>query len=304
MKIENLNVKLTGPQTGLSVFNDDNYLGTYQSFHELILDLVYRFDLEDFDGMRKKFHLAPNKYTIVPYKYRGVCSELYWPTEFNYSYIYYCDTLSGLFDKFEIHEKRALNYEKYYYYGSQGNGIHIFNNQSMKYEFWIGGNHIHTVSDVMNEVKSKGLSIPSGLQLEYDELGIYDVFISHKSDDFKLGKIVYDFLTQENYKVFLSEISLPTIANADYIEEINKALNHSKHLVVIADSLDKISSGWVKYEWTSFLNEKLSGRKEGNLMTIKTNNMDLADIPFPLRQFEVIGFNDIIRLRNWLPVNR
>jgi len=300
MRFDNLDLRPSGPQTGLSAFDGNDYLGTYRSLHEFVLDLVYRYSVENIDEIIKKFNLSANQYTIIPYKYRGVCSEIFWPMDQTpFRYVYYCNTLSELFEKFEFHEKRAQEYENYFYYGPQGSGIHLFNKEKMKYEFWVGGNDIKTVSDVMEQVKKEGLTIPSSLKDEFDQLKAFDIFISHKSEDYKIAKKVYDVLCKKGRKIFLSEITLPAVANTDYTAEISDALDHTKHLIVIADNINKISSGWVKYEWNAFLNEKLSGRKDGNVLTVITDNININELPLGLRQFEVININSINQIEEW-----
>lgn len=302
MRFDNLELRSIGPQTGLSAFNGSEYIGTYRSLHEFMLDLIYRYEVENIEEIINEFRLNINKYTIVPYKYRGVCSEIYWPLDqMPFKYVYYTNTLSELFEKFEFHEKRSQENERYFYYGPQGIGIHIFNKEAMKYEFWVGGNRLKTVCDVMEQVRKQGLAIPSSLREEYDKFKTFDVFISHKSEDYKIAKVVYDALSTTGKRIFLSEITLPAVANTDYTAEISNALDVSKHLIVIADSLDKISSGWVKYEWTSFLNEKLSGRKDGNILTIVTDNIKISELPLGLRQYEVINVNDISHIDKWFP---
>lgn len=304
MRLEDLKFELRGPQTGMSVYDDTRYLGTYGSVHELMLDLIYRFEVDDLDEIVKNSRLA-NQNIIEPFKYRGVCSELFWPTDKSMRYIYYCNTLSELFDKFAIHERRAAEHEDVFSYGAQGTGIYIFNKATLKYEFWVGGNELHTVEDVMNEVKKQGLTIPSSFEEEYDPIVInelttgYDVFVSHKSDDYKIAERVYDTLLKEGLNVFLSEKSLPAIANADYIAEIDKALENTRHLIVIASDVENINSGWVRYEWSSFLNEKLSGRKNGNIITVVTNNISFDKLPLGLRHYEVINVKDISSLPKW-----
>ena len=299
MRLDNLQVRPSGPQTGLSAFNGKEYLGTYCSLHEFMLDLIYRYNVENLNEIIKEFKSHPNIYKITPYKYRGVCTEMFWPLDKIYRYVYYSDTISDIFKKFEFHEKRAQKYEDFFYYAPQGVEICIYDKEKMKYEFWVGGNKLKTVCDVMEQIKQNGLSIPSILQDEYDSLKFFDIFISHNSEDYKTAKLIYDVLSKKGIKVFLSEITLPAVANTDYIAEINDALNKSKHLIVIADNVNKIISGWVKYEWTSFINEKLSGRKTGNIMTVVTDNIDIDKLPYMLRQFEVININSVDRIEEW-----
>lgn len=43
MRLENLDIRPSGPQPGLSVFEGADYLGTYCSLHEFILDLIYKY---------------------------------------------------------------------------------------------------------------------------------------------------------------------------------------------------------------------------------------------------------------------
>lgn len=305
MKLDDLDLRISGSQHGISLYDGNNYINDYLSVHELVLDLVYRFEIDEIERVAQKFQrLSSGRHTIEPYKYRGVCSEIFWPLDNHpYRFVYYCNSLSELFSKFAFHEERAVKYPDHFDYAPQGTGIHLFNDKTLKYELWIGGSEIKTVSDVMRRVKEEGLTIPSSLQEEFQGLGVFDVFVSHKSEDYKLAKTVYDTLSSAGYRVFLSEIVLPAVANADYVAEICKALDNSRHLVVIADSYAKISSGWVNYEWSSFLNEKLSGRKDGNIVTLVTQNMRPQDLPFSLRQFEVVGIHDLSQLPQWFSNN-
>lgn len=227
---------------------------------------------------------------------------MFWPTDTIFKYVYYANTLTELFEKFAFHERRALRFEDIFTYGVQGTGIHLFNNETMQYELWLGGTHIKTVSDVMEEVKSKNLSCPTALEEEYKLSGAYDVFLSHKSTNYKAAKMIYDYLSSKRKKVFLSEVSLPALSNADYTEEINDALCNCQNMVVLVNSIEDVSTGWIKYEWSSFLNEKNSGRKSGNIVTVVMDGIKADELPFALRQFEVISFKDYEKVINYLDI--
>lgn len=293
MNVEDLTLELRGAQTGVSLFEKEKYIATYKSSFECILDIIYRWGIGDVASLLKRFNSQSfNGYHMEPFIYRGVCTEMYWPTDTIFNYVYYANSLSELFENFTFHEERALRNEERFYYGPQGTGIHLFNKENNRYEFWLGGKEIKTVSDVMQEVRKKGLQCPTALVDEYKLVGDYDVFISHKSTCFKSVKTIYDFLKDKGLSVFLSEITLPAISNADYIDEINKALDHSKNMVVFANSATDISCGWIKYEWSSFINEKLSGRKEGNIITVFDSSVSINELPYSLRNFEVVQFSE------------
>ena len=299
MNLDSIRLELRGPQTGLSLYEGNTYLGTYRSLNECVLDMIYRFRIGDFSKVLQAFEEAPNCYITEPFEYRGVCTEMFWPTDQIFRYVYYRNTLSELFECFSFHEERALQYDDAFYYGVQGTGIHRFNPETKQYEFWLGGGDLKTVSDVIKRLKKAGKVIPERLKEEFDSLKKIDVFISHKSQDYACAKAVYDEMEKMGNKAFLSEISLPMMANADYTTAIDYALDQAQGMVVIADSIDIFDSGWVHYEWSSFLNEKRSGRKAGNLVTVVRDEKDIPKLPYSLRQMEVITEEHLASIREY-----
>lgn len=300
-----MRLELRGSQTGLSLYHEGAYLATYRALNDCILDLTFHFRVHEFDPIVKAFMEAPACEIIEPFEYRGVCTEMFLPTDTVFSYVYYRNTLSELFECFSFHEERAKTHADFFEYGVQGIGIHRLNPQTKLYEFWVGGD-VKTVSDVMRKLKESGMMVPGKLEEESEELNRIDVFISHKSQDYPLAKAVYDELTKAGCKVFLSEVSLPAASNTDYISAIDDALEKSKGMVVIADSIETFDSGWVHYEWSSFLNEKRSGRKSGNLITMVRKEEDIARLPYALRQYEAPDHKQPVRYQKlfWMRKRR
>lgn len=120
----------------------------------------------------------------------------------------------------------------------------------------------------------------------------YDVFLSRKSEDAHLAKEIYDFLTEKGLKVFDSDISLPQIGNSDYRKKIDEALDSTTHLIVIGSNVKNISSSWVEAEWGFFIQEKRSGYKDGNILTIVKNEVILRELPPSLRYYEVLQLDN------------
>ncbi|GAA4465308.1 hypothetical protein GCM10023093_17280 [Nemorincola caseinilytica] len=118
-----------------------------------------------------------------------------------------------------------------------------------------------------------------------------DVFISRKSQDAHYAKELYDHLCAQGLNVFESDESLPKLGNSDYRNAIDDALDACKHLIVVGSSIDNIRSEWVEHEWGSYLNEKLAGRKKGNVLTIITGNLSIAELPLSLRSHQVFFFS-------------
>lgn len=117
------------------------------------------------------------------------------------------------------------------------------------------------------------------------------VFISAKSEDFVYAKKIFNFLIDEGINTFFSEESLPALGNSDYRQQIEKVLDAADHLIIVGSSAANINSNWIQYELGIFLNEKLPGRKNGNVITITVGDVPIEQLPTGLRSFEVIPYN-------------
>jgi hypothetical protein len=134
------------------------------------------------------------------------------------------------------------------------------------------------------------LQLPKELRVGSPDSAAYDVFICHRSKDFEYAKRLYDFLIEHRLSTFLSEVCLPKLGSADYMKRIDDALDRCRHMVLIASSVEHILSSWVEAEWRVFINEKRSGRKTGNIVTVVVGITDIGSLPISLRYYEVIPY--------------
>lgn len=111
----------------------------------------------------------------------------------------------------------------------------------------------------------------------------YDVFLSYKSEDYKIAMKVNQFLTENGLTVFFSEVTLGNIGKSEYSEAIDKAIDASSHMIVVASKIEYLTHGWVHYEWSSFADNLKCGCRSGNLITILTLGLNLHDLPLGLR---------------------
>lgn len=102
---------------------------------------------------------------------------------------------------------------------------------------------------------------------------------------------MYSFLTEKGYTVFFSHQTLPSVGNSDYRKEIDRALDKAKHMIVVTSEKEYVESSWVEAEWGFFINEKRSGRKPGNIITLIAGSLRIGDLPGSLRYYEVIPFD-------------
>lgn len=89
----------------------------------------------------------------------------------------------------------------------------------------------------------------------------YDVFICYKetdafgqrTEDSVAAQSLYDYLTKEGYKVFLSRVTLADVAGVDYEPYIFAALNSAKVMFVFGTREEYVNAPWVRNEWSRYL---------------------------------------------------
>lgn len=122
----------------------------------------------------------------------------------------------------------------------------------------------------------------------------FDVFISYKNSDgngertrdAEMAFALHDKLEQNGISAFCSTLSLTRLGQSAYKDAINDALDAAKVLVVVGTSLDNILSPWVKYEWGSFHDDLLTGRKSNGTLVSFTSGLDPNMLPRELRGYE------------------
>ena len=130
----------------------------------------------------------------------------------------------------------------------------------------------------------------------------YDVFISCKSEDYALAREIHDFLTNKGYSVFLADADLRKVGKARYGKVIDEALESATHLVLFASKPQYAVSTYVEEEWRIFLEEQRSGRKSGNLLTVR-KGFDIAELPISLRGSQSFAFDEYEAIVDFLPMS-
>lgn len=129
----------------------------------------------------------------------------------------------------------------------------------------------------------------------------YDVFISCKSEDYPYAHLIYKFLTDElGYVVFLADAELRKKGDAEYGEVIDEALDSAEHLILFSSKVEYINSSYVRNEWRTFLEEKRSGRKPGNILTV-LKDVTISSLPISLRHFQSFTYDRYKDVKDFLP---
>lgn len=123
----------------------------------------------------------------------------------------------------------------------------------------------------------------------------YDVFISKESHNYDISEKLYDFLTNNGLKVFLSEKNLPQMGKDDFQKALELGLNQSKNLVVICSKHD-IGSRWVEDEWMHFLYLRNTENRNTRIFTMLIDESDIHCIPQGIRRFESFSEKEFERL--------
>ena len=119
----------------------------------------------------------------------------------------------------------------------------------------------------------------------------YDVFISCKSEDYIYAEEIYNFLIANGFNTFLASKELRLLGDTEYRRSISTAMKSAYHMIIFASDARHIDSTWVYYEWDMFLNAKLKGFKEGQIMTI-LKDVEVEDINMDLWKYESFTFEN------------
>jgi hypothetical protein len=116
----------------------------------------------------------------------------------------------------------------------------------------------------------------------------FDVFLSFGHQDRHLARQVYDGLSASpGRRVFFSDC---TLDHGPFARQIDRALDTASAFVAVASRPEHFERPWVRYEWESFHNDILSGRKkeEDTPFIAFVSGVALRDLPRPFMQREAL----------------
>ena len=127
----------------------------------------------------------------------------------------------------------------------------------------------------------------------------YDVFISFKATDRyglttkdqRLANGIYQKLTQENLRVFFSDVSLLDHVGEDYEPFIFAALQSAKVMLVVGTSAENMNAVWVRNEWGRFL--KLCKNDPSRCLIACYRDMNASDLPVELLSMEAANMDNV-----------
>ncbi|MED9969104.1 MAG: TIR domain-containing protein [Ruminococcus sp.] len=124
----------------------------------------------------------------------------------------------------------------------------------------------------------------------------YDIFICYKETDENgnrtvdsvIAQDIYKALTDEDYRVFFSRITLEDKLGQEYEPYIFSALNSAKVMLAVGTDYEYYNAVWVKNEWSRFLALIAKGEKKTLIPCYK--DIDAYDIP---REFKHLQAQDM-----------
>lgn len=126
-----------------------------------------------------------------------------------------------------------------------------------------------------------------------------EVFISFKNSDFsgnptrdsKIAQALYEELTGRGVAAFFSNATLMSLGQSVYKRAIDEALEQAKVLIIVASTVEFLTSEWVKYEWESFHSDILSGMKQNAMIVPYMGNISRENTPRSLRDFQTFNID-------------
>jgi hypothetical protein len=117
------------------------------------------------------------------------------------------------------------------------------------------------------------------------------VFISFCDQDRQFAEQLYHVLTARKIGTFCRSLSAAEMTDIELWATIEDAIDKCEHMVVIARTLESLKSAQIQKETGMFLVEEVSGRKQGNLITMIFGEMKIDQLPIRYRSSQVILFN-------------
>jgi len=124
---------------------------------------------------------------------------------------------------------------------------------------------------------------------------IYDIFISHASEDQAEARWLRQTLGQAGWKSFVASENLTMeVGSAEWSSKIDEAIDQSG-LVLVIVSPDSLNSRWVEYEWRSVHTDILGQRpdKPGMIIPCCFREKGPDDLDRGLRRYQTVDFRDL-----------
>ena len=127
----------------------------------------------------------------------------------------------------------------------------------------------------------------------------YDIFISYKetdefgdrTNDSVLAQDIYNDLTKEGFRVFLSRVSLSDVIGNEYEPYIYAALYSSKIMILVTTDVEYVNSVWVKNEWSRYLT--MSKNDSSKKLIPCYRGIDVYDLPKDLRNLQGVDMSKL-----------
>ena len=133
------------------------------------------------------------------------------------------------------------------------------------------------------------------------------VFISFKNEldgqatqEAKVAEEINARLKKMRINTYMMNARAFGLGSSYFKKEIDDALEDSSCMVVIGSDRSSLESGWVRYEWDTFLNEILAGRKQGDIFTVRLQNFEVSDLPIGLRRYQSFDSKNYEQLYMWI----
>lgn len=109
------------------------------------------------------------------------------------------------------------------------------------------------------------------------------VFVSAASEDYSCASKFHRYLKKElGINSFFADETVRHFGDANYFNRIVEELDQATHLVVIMSREEYVRKRWVEYEWTTFILERLAGRKPGQEILLYTGDHPPSSDRMPL----------------------
>ena len=128
----------------------------------------------------------------------------------------------------------------------------------------------------------------------------YDVFISYKDKDDNNERTpdsyeaesLYNYLTQQGFKVFFSRQVLKEYVSERYEPYIFNAINVAPVMIVYGQKGEYMESTWVRNEWSRFVKKIELNEKERSGLIVAFEKMNGSDLPIEFKSIQCMDASE------------
>ena len=152
----------------------------------------------------------------------------------------------------------------------------------------------HKISDRQHSFRTQLIKSIELLHKDTKSKFAYDIFICFSTKDRAIAQPIWETFRGYGLRVFVSDEDLQNTVGFNFLDEIDKAISNSQHLVLLASN-NALQSTFVRDEYQSFYSDcHVKSPEERLLIVYRLKNFQINDLPRILKTKQIANSTEQI----------